>query len=74
MGGSGDVYSPNLQHSRLPFIYLNLSAILIPSGRFSCSRQMVAKYLIMSSFITSLLEQGPQDWPNVSYLRILDKS
>src|SRR6218665_2262211 len=56
MGGSGDV--------QLPFIYLNLSAILVPSGRFSRKSQISYHIFV---FFTSLLEQGPQGWPNVRY-------
>src|SRR6218665_2484070 len=48
VGGSGDVYidvtfpmvAPICCSVQLPFIYLNLSAILVPSGRFSCSSQV----------------------------------
>jgi len=56
----------NLQLSSAAFNFFNLFAILVPSGRFSCSSQVC----IISSFITSLLEQGPQGWPKVSYLHV----
>src|SRR6218665_3876512 len=36
---------------QLPFIYLNLSAILVPSGRFSC-RSQVSCHILVYYFIT----------------------
>ena len=82
MGGLGDVYTiymylchfpmvaPICSSVQLPFIYLNLSTVLVPVADLAVD----TRYHIISSFITSLLEQGPQGWPNVSYLRVLDKS
>jgi len=43
---------------QLPFIYLNLSAILIPSGRFSCSSQ-VSYHIFVYYFITRIRATGP---------------
>src|SRR6218665_838232 len=57
--------APICSSIQLPFIYLNLSAILVPIGRFSC-RSQVSYHIFV--FFTSLQEQGPQGWPNVSYL------
>src|SRR6218665_1349109 len=34
----------------LPFIYLNLSAILVPSGRFSCRSQVSYHYFVLFYF------------------------
>src|SRR6218665_3755904 len=61
--------APICSSVQLLFIYLNLSTILVPSGRFSC-RSQVSYHIFV--FFTSLLEQGPQGWPNVSYLRVLE--
>src|SRR6218665_3714789 len=57
--------APICSSVQLPFIYLNLSTILVPSVRFSCRSQV--SYHIFVCF-TSLQEQAPQGWPNVSYL------
>src|SRR6218665_4221451 len=42
---------------QLPFIYLNLSVILITSGRFSCSRQ-VSYHTFVYYFITRIRATG----------------
>jgi len=77
MGGSGDVdidvTFPWYFSVQLPFVYFNVSTILVPSGLVA-DLAGGARYHIISLFNTSLLEQGPQIWPNVSYLRVLDKS
>src|SRR6218665_872149 len=57
--------APICSSVQLPFIYLNLSAILVPSDRFSCRSHLWYHIFV---FFTSLQEQGPQVWPNVSYL------
>src|SRR6218665_493395 len=69
VGGSGDVYFPMVaaicSSVQLPFIYLNLSAILVSIGGFSCRSQVSYHIFIL---FTSLQEQGPQRWPNLSFL------
>ena len=54
--------APICRSVQLPFIYLNLSAILVPSGLFSC-RTQVSYHILVFYFTT---KQGQQDWPNVS--------
>src|SRR6218665_4003035 len=43
--------APICSSVQLPFIYLNLSAILVPSGRFSC-RNQVSYHILVYYFIT----------------------
>ena len=62
--------APICSSVQLPLVYLNLSAIIVPVANLAVG----ARYRIISSFFTSLLELEPQGWLNVSYLRILDKS
>src|SRR6218665_497207 len=63
MGGLGDVYTiymylchfpmvaPICSSVQLPFIYLKLSAVLVPNGRFSC-RCQVSYHIFVYYFIT----------------------
>ena len=65
--------SPYLQLSSAAF-YL-FESVRNPSSNFSVADLATgASYRIISSFITSLLEQGPHGSPNISYLSVLDKS
>src|SRR6218665_1955898 len=58
MGGSGEAHFLMVAQIicsslQLSFIYLNLSEILIPSGRFSCSSQ-VSYHIFVYYFITRI--------------------
>ena len=48
--------APMCSSVQLSFIYLNLTEILVPVADLAVG----ARYRIMSSFITSLLEEEPQ--------------
>src|SRR6218665_1923412 len=65
MEGSGDVtfpwYLPICTSVQLPFIYLNLSAILVPSGRFSC-RSQVSYHIFVYYFIAKTRAGDRTKW------------
>ena len=81
MEGAGDVYidvtfshdiAPICSSIQLPFIYLNLSTILVPSSRFIC-RSQVSYHIFVYYFITRTRATRLAK-RNISYLRVLDKS